>query len=603
MKWNAIHKKIRGIVLLLLWSIISQGKVLLIVCPQAYQVSLQPYLSYRRNQGWNVQIIVPDKADCAVIRHQISCFYWENKLKSGHLLLIGDETQIPYWQGRDGVVSKTDWYYACMDGKDDCVADWAYGRIPAVTSAELSAYYLRLMKWEEGEEPDGCNLTCIVSGDYSAEYQKVYAQLESSDVQTPVWQICEINGLPDKNCLSEFREAIADCIDVLLYFGRTDDNGWQNPTWDIDKVQAEESTGFIPVVYCFATAPEIFFADQWLLNSEHGCKICGILSPMSAVDWRDSCEWEKMLFVTWAENPDGTYGEIFQKAKKSMWGVFSDARGLQLSENYYWCGDPTMTPVKNWSRKITDYQVYRCISSCRVAKKEQIKVLLDVCTPGEKDVFLLLREKLPYGWQAVDFTWNGNAIETIPDGNDMKCLLNISKTQNRGELLYSLKTGGYPGACYCISGEFWAENKKREIVGDQEIEVINNYSVVDFQLEPGWNLLFPKNDVSDMEIQVNGNEKIWKLDPNGLGVWVQARMADLVSGSAFWVFSDKKCCSLWQCLVLSESVHDPEKEKRGWQIWGCADEAGECNWQWKKGRYQYKKVEEGSNCALWKFFP
>ncbi len=127
----------------------------LVVCPEAFQSTLRPWLDYRRRQGHSIQVIVPpDSATALSARIQKEAT--KSKLQS--VLLIGDagsaEFQVPvdYQKAKVNIFFgsepdiATDNTFADMNG--DQIPELAIGRLPVDTNEELSTMIDRIIAYE-----------------------------------------------------------------------------------------------------------------------------------------------------------------------------------------------------------------------------------------------------------------------------------------------------------------------------------------------------------------------------------------------------------------------------------------------------------------------
>jgi len=131
----------------------------LVFCPQPFQNTLTPWLSYRRQQGHRIQVLTP-RSTAAELKQQIAAVAVKHPLR--HLVLIGDayDRNAPpkHLVPTEYVLSKatfklgaepdiaTDNPFADLDGDD--LPDISVGRIPVDSAAELTQFVQRVIAYE-----------------------------------------------------------------------------------------------------------------------------------------------------------------------------------------------------------------------------------------------------------------------------------------------------------------------------------------------------------------------------------------------------------------------------------------------------------------------
>lgn len=146
----------------------GQSTDTLVVCPTGFREALEPWLRYRRQQGYTLQVIVPETTDAA-LRDEIRRIAKSGKLKA--IVLVGDSSAADRIAKSDDVVPvsprhvpahfanakvnvhfgsqptiATDNWYADLD--DDDIPDVAIGRLPADTIDELAVIVGKILDYE-----------------------------------------------------------------------------------------------------------------------------------------------------------------------------------------------------------------------------------------------------------------------------------------------------------------------------------------------------------------------------------------------------------------------------------------------------------------------
>ena len=150
---------------------VGAGADTLVVCPQGLQHALQPWISYRMQQGHKIEIILPQKAE--ELRKTIHWIAANNdQLKT--VVLVGDSNgysnSVPtnYIHANVNVLFggqkhiATDNRYADLD--DDGVPELAIGRLTVDTSAELTAMINRTVEYEQNSGGEWLQRINFVAG-------------------------------------------------------------------------------------------------------------------------------------------------------------------------------------------------------------------------------------------------------------------------------------------------------------------------------------------------------------------------------------------------------------------------------------------------------
>jgi Peptidase family C25 len=132
-----------------------------VVCPRAFQKTLEPWIDYRQAQG-HVITVVSNDGTASDIRTRIRELAKRGSLK--HVLLVGDApspgandtslcipahyvpSKVTLRWGSEPLIA-TDNFYADLD--DDLTPDLAIGRLPADSPAELTAMINKIIAYEQ----------------------------------------------------------------------------------------------------------------------------------------------------------------------------------------------------------------------------------------------------------------------------------------------------------------------------------------------------------------------------------------------------------------------------------------------------------------------
>ncbi|MBA61223.1 MAG: hypothetical protein CMJ76_02555 [Planctomycetaceae bacterium] len=159
-----------AIFLVLAWVVgvptVCHAGLVVCVCPESFEKAWQPWVKYRRRQGYLIRIVRP-QATAAQVREAINKISVSQELKA--VVLIGDSPtfdkgkfgeskpeHIPtfYSQAKVNVLFGSEPEIASDlpygDLNDDGIVDVAIGRIPAVSADQLAGYVKRMLRYEQG---------------------------------------------------------------------------------------------------------------------------------------------------------------------------------------------------------------------------------------------------------------------------------------------------------------------------------------------------------------------------------------------------------------------------------------------------------------------
>lgn len=120
---------------------LSKGRYLMITT-QEFADTLQPFTEYKRNLGYEVNVIVTPytRTITSVVKEHIKTQYNDMATRPDFVLLVGGHDYIPAAEGNASGEKLndpiTDLPYACLEG-DDLIADVILGRFPVSTPKEL----------------------------------------------------------------------------------------------------------------------------------------------------------------------------------------------------------------------------------------------------------------------------------------------------------------------------------------------------------------------------------------------------------------------------------------------------------------------------------
>ncbi|MDR1962769.1 MAG: C25 family cysteine peptidase, partial [Planctomycetaceae bacterium] len=146
---------------------VTASEHVVVVCPQAFHRSLEPWIKYRSSQGYTVHVL-SEPLTTSDIKNRIR--FLADQVSLSAVLLVGKEAvpspQIPcrvvQHFGKESFLASDDWY---ADLNNDGVADFAVGRFAANTATELDCQIRKTIRYET-EIPVGiwCRQFQMVAG-------------------------------------------------------------------------------------------------------------------------------------------------------------------------------------------------------------------------------------------------------------------------------------------------------------------------------------------------------------------------------------------------------------------------------------------------------
>lgn len=140
-----------------------------------YEIALYPYMEYKRNCGYNVDLYTNENnwSDPTILRNKIKEIYDEdNEQGLDYVLIVGSPTQIPYSTGNTTENNNipTDIYYACLEEQDievePLTPDILVGRWPATNQQDVVNIIEKTIRFEElvGQTYERAGKVALFSG-------------------------------------------------------------------------------------------------------------------------------------------------------------------------------------------------------------------------------------------------------------------------------------------------------------------------------------------------------------------------------------------------------------------------------------------------------
>lgn len=349
------------------------NKVFLIVSRPQFSEGLQPFVQWKRQEGYDVEEIYVDTNIRTLVKAAISSQWpaadgqWPQ-----YMLLVGDHGQLEAFPGTMALNDEshfTDLYYADFTG--DYLPETLLGRWPVNDTAELRAVVEKTLRYEQFRDIDTVQLkrVLLVAGEEygnpaptttngQVNYLKREIRLAHPDIDT----LCWYNPASGSQGAA-IANAIGEGAGLLNYTAHCTYNGWSHPSMTADTVAAAGTTQ--PTIYvnncCQSNAFTGTGFGERLLRMPLG-GAAGVIGATNTTLWAEDYYWavgpkyplslEPAYDSTALGAFDGlvrqertteTLGELLRDGNLAVtaFGTFYD--------KYYWeiyclLGDPSLKP-------------------------------------------------------------------------------------------------------------------------------------------------------------------------------------------------------------------------------------------------------------------
>lgn len=371
LQYNALRAKLK---VELATKDFTEEDVLLIVSRPQFREGLQPFVQWKRQEGYDVVELYVDTADRAMVKEQMRPIFDEAQPGRTPVftLLVGDHEQLEAFPGTMALNDEshfTDLYYADFTG--DYLPETLLGRWPVNDTAELRAVVEKTLRYEQFRDIDTLQLkrVLLVAGEEygnpaptttngQVNYLKREIRLAHPDIDT----LCWYNPASGSQGAA-IANAIGEGAGLLNYTAHCTYNGWSHPSMTADSVAAAGTTQ--PTIYvnncCQSNAFTGTGFGERLLRMPLG-GAAGVIGATNTTLWAEDYYWavgpkyplslEPAYDSTALGAFDGlvrqertteTLGELLRDGNLAVtaFGTFYD--------KYYWeiyclLGDPSLKP-------------------------------------------------------------------------------------------------------------------------------------------------------------------------------------------------------------------------------------------------------------------
>lgn len=362
----------------------SSEDVLLIVSRSEFETGLQPFVQWKRQEGYTVEELYVETNLRDDIKELIRPWFDDADAVTPspkYILLVGDAAQIQSFIGEtslEGEGHTTDLYYAEFTG--DYLPEALLGRWPVNDTAELHVVVEKTLRYEQFRDMDTLQLKrmMLVAGEENSnpaplttnsqvDYVGREAKLAHSEIDT----ICFHNPQSGSQ-LDTIKAEIGNGAGLLNYTAHCTVGGWTSPALTI--VRVTEAHGTQPMVYVNNCCKSNNFSGtgfgEQLLRLPEGGGV-GVIGATNSTLWYEDYYWAvgpKIPVVAHAiYNPDtrgafdalvgseptiSTLGELLATGNLAV-SASGSSYGRFYWEIYCLLGDPTLMPYIGMPRRVT----------------------------------------------------------------------------------------------------------------------------------------------------------------------------------------------------------------------------------------------------------
>ncbi len=365
---------------------------LIIIAPANYEATLQPFINWKRQQGYNVTFATTavtgttTTAIKAWLQNIWNTATTENPAPS-YLLLVGDTGQIPAWTGNTDSGHVTDLSYVRLQGTD-YVPEMYFGRFSATSTTQVQTYVDKTLMYEKYAMPDPSYLshTVLIAG-----MDSYYAQTHGNgqinygknnyfgESTAPAWTPYgpynirnhmypyPASGSSDSAILADMSAGLG----FINYTAHGSETSWSDPSVNIANINAMTNVNkyFVAVGNCcltnhFNTAE--CFGEAITRTAGKGA--VAYIGGTNSTYWDEDFYWAvgyKTPITSsgpaWMANRIGAYDALFHYHDEAVadWagtlgaqvlmGNLAVVQANSSRANYYWeiysiMGDPSLIP-------------------------------------------------------------------------------------------------------------------------------------------------------------------------------------------------------------------------------------------------------------------
>ena len=354
----------------------------LIVAHPKFQETLQPFISWKKQEGYIIEEYYPESYNIDLIKAHLQQRYDDatpNHPAPFFILLIGDIQEIPVWTAQhriSGLEShQTDLYYAEFTG--DYLPDALLGRISVSDTATLRQIINKTLTYERFELIDSTylNRSLLVAGKENTPPAPIVTNGQINYLKSCIIQhdslhdtICYYNPASD-TLFEEIHQQLRQGVGFINYTSHCTVSGWMHPRLSIYDIDSMTLGNYLFVSInncCRANAFSGNCFGEHLLRKAYGGAV-GVIGASNETLWDEDYYWcvggngEPSLYPEYNSSLEGAYDRLFHTHSTSIaqhaltqsqivlagnWAVTASGSPYDA---FYWeiysvLGDPSLMP-------------------------------------------------------------------------------------------------------------------------------------------------------------------------------------------------------------------------------------------------------------------
>ena len=330
----------------------SKGKFLIITTNDDYANALTPYITHKRNYGYDVFLHVQDGgySSATILRNYIKAMYDNTSTRPQYVLLVGNYSDIPVSYGTidDDSNPPTDIYYACLEkaaiGKETNFYPEVYiGRWPVISTSEISKIVNKVINYEQTNIRS--RLFDLYSGTgsyhtiFESDNKKVADKLATMS-HVSVRNFKGSSGVNDSVMRYNLSHSI---VRMLIYNGHGSATGLGVPYHNINTyaIDTIASTPYFMIAFaCLLNKPTYTaFGPVWTVDGDKTLAFYGSTVTTTTSSDTYLCKHIFDYFKSQAANI--RYSQITQYAAGKYYNALKNPTRKKETKKYLFLGDPT----------------------------------------------------------------------------------------------------------------------------------------------------------------------------------------------------------------------------------------------------------------------
>ncbi len=354
----------------------------IVVAPSNYLDTLEPFIEWKTQQGFNVTIldVTTIGATTTAVKSAIANI-WNNASPSNpapsYLLICGDVAQVPAFTGTTDSGHVTDLDYVKLVGSD-YLPEMYYGRFSATSTSQLTTIVNKTLMYEKYEMPDPSYLeraTLIAGvdgswapthGNGTLNYGSQYYFNSAHNIDATTYYYPE-SGSSESSIFADINAGLG----YLNYTAHGSETTWYDPSFTVSNVNSLTNVQQYPVVVGNCCLTNHFdtatcFGEAWL-RASNGSVI--YIGGTNSTYWDEDYWWSVGHFSptstanpTYAGTGLGMFDALFHENGEEYVNWVNSAGSMvyrgnmtvqgssSTLKNYYWeiysiMGDPSLIPM------------------------------------------------------------------------------------------------------------------------------------------------------------------------------------------------------------------------------------------------------------------